>query len=180
MGSELQTEWLTLWHIFGSVVQVSSAHRLLNKWIWNDLPRVSATWAQSHTPMHGSSHIHLLLHTHTAQTSSLSHCSYGDADAKAQTKTKRGNERNLAQRHPFVSLLTEYLRRVDMLRCSLNSYLVIYTHLLSDVMETVAEVTLTIANPPTTCSTGTISKISRWNARLHSNRKRRSYRRSSV
>lgn len=119
-------------------------------------------------------------HTHTAQTSSLSHCSYGDADAKAQTKTKRGNERNLAQRHPFVSLLTEYLRRVDMLRCSLNSYLVIYTHLLSDVMETVAEVTLTIANPPTTCSTSTISKISRWNARLHSNRKRRSYRRSSV
>lgn len=111
--------------------------------------------------MHGSPHVHLLLHTHTAQTSSLSHCSYGDADAKVQTKTKRGNERNLAQRHPFVSLLTEYLRRVDMLRCSLNSYLVIYTHLLSDVMETVAEVTLTIANPPTTCSTSAISKISR-------------------
>lgn len=65
-GSELQTKSLTLWHFFGSIVQVSSAHRLLNKWIWNDLPRVSATWAQMHAL--------LLAHTPTTTHSTTPAC----------------------------------------------------------------------------------------------------------
>lgn len=92
-GSELQTKSLTLWHFFGRVVQVSSAHRLLNKWIWNDLPRVSATWAQTHTPRH----------THTTQASSLPPCcSYRDADAETH-QHQAGKERNLAEQPPIVS-----------------------------------------------------------------------------
>lgn len=37
-----------LWQHCAGVV---CTHSPLNKWIWNDLQRVSATWAQTHTPL---------------------------------------------------------------------------------------------------------------------------------
>lgn len=46
-----------------------------------------------------------------------------------------------------------------MLRCSLHCHLVIYTHLLSDVMATIAEVTLTLANPPTNAQLAPSAKL---------------------
>jgi len=56
--------------------------RLLNKWIWNDLPRVSATWAQTHAL--------LAAFTHNTTPPSPLRCSYGDADAKAHTNQRQG------------------------------------------------------------------------------------------
>lgn len=49
------------WHCgtsLAALCKVSSAHRRLHKWIWNDLPRVSATWAQTHALLHTHTHTH--------------------------------------------------------------------------------------------------------------------------
>lgn len=148
-GSALQTKLLTSWHFFGSVVQVSSAHRLLNKWIWNDLPRVSATWAQTHT--------------HTHHSSLPSCCSYRDADAEIHQEEKG---RNLAEQRPIVSpwvTLSDKHRDPSFIphfTLSFRDLSLIHTHLFSDIMESATEVTLRIADSLTSASLATSAALS--------------------
>lgn len=133
-----------------------------------------------HTHPCTAPHIYTCCYTHTQHKLLPSLTVHMETLTQRRKPKPRGETREIWHSGILLYPYSLNIWGVDMLRCSLNSYLVIYTHLLSDVMETIAEVTLTIANPPTTCSTSAISKISRWNARLHSNRKRCSYRRSSV
>lgn len=130
-GSELQTKSLTLWHFFGSAVQVSSAHRLLNKWIWNDLPRVSATWAQTQT---------LLLAytpstpycTHTTLSTSLLLLLFIKRRWRRDTPTPRTTkERNLAEQHAIVS----HHQQTQLLQTWAFHTHLFYTYLFLDIME---------------------------------------------
>ena len=113
-------------------------------------------------PEHRHAHTHK--HTHTTQASSLPPCcSYGDADAEIH---QEGEERNLAEQHPIVSpwvTLSDKCRDLptQALSLCLDSHLsLIHTHLFSDIMGNMTEVTLRIADFLTSASPATSAALS--------------------
>lgn len=159
-GSELQTKSVTLWHFFGSVVRVSSAHRLLNKWIWNDLPRVSATWAQEHALL--PTYTPTPTYTHNTRFFPLSLLFI---QRRWRTDTPRGGKREILLCRPE----SHYLTNTEIYQCEFFYHTVytrilwfelIYTYLFSDIMENMTEVTLRIANSLTSASPSTSTSLS--------------------
>lgn len=124
---------------------------LLNKWIWNDLPRVSATWAQTHT--HNTSFFppSLFIQRHWQRETPTG----GKKREKSGRAALSRPESHYLTNTKFTNV--SFILQFRLLFCSLR---LIHKHLFSDIMENMSALMLRIADSLTLASSATSTALS--------------------